>query len=137
MIVSVGVLLALFSTGNASLSCAVEAFAGVQRTGTGLLYGGDGGKATSAQISAAYAAWMSTTGDDVLIGDTFNGQVRSVSLKANIITPFAGGNAVGNAGDGLSATHTSVSIKPFRMCGDTAGNIYFGMTDFQIVRKIG
>jgi len=82
--------------------------AGVIATVAGLSgwsYAGDGGQATSAQLSAISGVALDAAGN-LFIADTNNVRIREVS-KAGIITTVAGSGIMGSSGDGGPATSAS------------------------------
>ncbi len=72
--------------------------------GTGTAgFGGDGGKATSAQIYTVYGLAVNTTGTTVTFADYNNQRVRQFTVGGNINT-VAGTGTAGFTGDGAAAT---------------------------------
>ncbi len=93
--------------------------------GTGVRgFSGDGGPATSAQISAGAGASLAVATDslgNLFIVDGGNNRIRRVSA-AGIITTVAGGGPPGSLGDGGPAT--SAQLFPGALAIDPAGNLF-------------
>ncbi len=85
-------------------------------------FGGDGGPATSAQLSNPSHLCFDKHGN-LFISDYTNYRIRKIDTLG-IITTVAGNGSPGLGGDGVSAT--SVSISPGGICFDTSDNLYFG-----------
>ena len=84
--------------------------------------GGDGGAATSAQLSGPQGLALDAAGN-LYISDTGNSRVREVS--GGTITTVAGGAA------------TSAQLySPVGLAFDAAGNLYIADTDNNVVRKL-
>jgi len=86
-------------------------------------YGGDGGLATNASLSAPFGLVLDGAGN-LYIGDYNNNRVRRVGTNG-IITTFAGNASSGYTGDGVPATNTSLTV-PAGLALDSAGNLYIG-----------
>ena len=95
-----------------------------------LLYGGDGGPATSASVNP-YDIDFDSSGN-MLIGA--RGHLRSVESGTNIITTVAGTTIDTFNGDNLPALYTNMGIAPIDL--DSQGNIYFGDSISHRVRRI-
>jgi uncharacterized repeat protein (TIGR01451 family) len=98
---------------------------------SGFSFAGDGGKATSAQLSPMSGVALDAAGN-LFIADTNNVRIRKVS-KAGIITTVAGNGIMGVSGDGGTALGAELG-NPSSVAVDATGNMYFG--DFGEVRKI-
>lgn len=108
----------------------ISTFAGTAACG----YNGDGGKATSAQLSKVEGIAVDSSGN-VYIGDTGNNLVRKVSTSG-IITTFAGTPGTsGYGGDGGGATGAFLSL-PAGLAFDSAGNLYIADTGNNVIRKV-
>jgi len=84
-------------------------------------YGGDGGPATSAQISEPWGLAIDSS-DNLYIADAFNNRIRKVSPDG-IITTVAGNGFDGFDGDGGPATSARLEF-PMGVALDTAGNLF-------------
>jgi len=85
----------------------VDAKTGIITTVVGILaegYGGDGGPATSAELSDPSGILVDTAGN-LYIGDNDNNRVRFVAATTGIISTIAGN---GGLGDGESATNATL-----------------------------
>ncbi len=87
---------------------------------------GDGGAATSAQLSTPDDVAVDSAGN-LYIADRLNRKVRKVSPDG-IITTFAGNGNVGTGGDGGPATSAQISA-PTAVAVDAAGNVYIANFD--------
>ncbi len=101
------------TTGN------ISTIAGTGTTG----YSGDGGLATSAQISRAIGICLDKYGN-VYLGDWDNSRVRKIDITTNVISTFIGNGISGYDGDGGPALAARIS-QPSGMCFDSCGNFYF------------
>ncbi len=97
----------------------------------GWSYSGDGGPATSAQLSAVSGVATDAAGN-LFIADTSNARVRKVST-AGIIATVAGNGIMGSSGDGGPATSAQF-FSPASVAVDAAGNLY--VADLGAVRKV-
>ena len=95
-------------------------------------YTGDGGPATSAQLSSATDVAVDTFGN-VYISDSSNYVIREVVAATGIITTVAGNGLPGYSGDGGPATSARIGV-PSNVAVDASGNIYF--SDANVVRKV-
>jgi uncharacterized protein (TIGR03437 family) len=111
-------------------SGAISTFAGTTACG----YSGDGGKATSAQLSKFEGIAVDSSGN-VYIGDTGNNLVRKVSTSG-IITTFAGTPGTsGYGGDGGGAAGAFLK-SPAGLAFDSAGNLYIADSGNNVIRKV-
>ncbi len=102
--------------------------------GTGISgFGGDGGKATSAQISFATGISVDSSGN-ILIADYVNRRVRQVKTDGNIST-VAGMGAQGFGGDGGLATSAQFYL-PTAVAVDKAGNLFIADSANSRIRKV-
>lgn len=85
-------------------------------------YSGDGGAATSAQISLVEHIAVDGAGR-LLISDTFSNRVRRVDANGIITTVAGDGTDVGQSVNGVPATATIV-YRPAGVTVDGAGNIF-------------
>lgn len=107
-------------------------------------YSGDGGAATSAEISP-FGVAVDTPGN-IYIGDFDNERIRKVTASTGLISTVAGdgyedhgrnGTYVGGySGDGGLATSAELNL-PSPITVDAAANIYIGDVDNNRVRAVG
>ncbi|MBT3344467.1 MAG: hypothetical protein HN712_21190 [Gemmatimonadetes bacterium] len=83
---------------------------------------GDGGAATSAQLSSPTDIYADTSGT-LYIADTGNHRIRAIDSSDSTITTVAGTGSSGYGGDGDLATHAQLAF-PRSVYVDTAGNLY-------------
>ena len=96
-------------------------------------YGGDGGPATSAQLSTPSGLAVDTVGN-LYIADTYNSRIRKVTPDG-IITTVAGDGTYGSGGDGGPPTSANLGY-PRAVALDTAGNLYIADTGNHRIRKV-
>ena len=100
--------------------------------GTGVpAYGGDRGKATSAQLSAPFGLALDTNGN-LYVADRDNYRVRRIGIDGTINT-VAGNGRPGFSGDNGPAVNAQ--ILPLAVAVDGQGNIFISTLDFRI-RKV-
>jgi sugar lactone lactonase YvrE len=97
-------------------------------------YAGDGGAATSAELSSPYGIAVDAAGN-LYIADTYNEVVRKVTVATGIISTVAGNGSGGYAGDGGPATSAELS-SPEGIAVDGAGNLYIADTYNSVIRKV-
>jgi sugar lactone lactonase YvrE len=85
-------------------------------------YGGDGGAATDASISAATSMIFDAAGN-ILFADHYNHCIRKINGNDGTISTIAGSNLNGFSGDGGPATSAQLTA-PSGVALDKAGNIY-------------
>ena len=110
--------------------------AGVTTTvaGTGIAgFSGDGGKAKTAMVSFPADVVLDGAGN-VLFSDSGNNRIRRIS-KTGIITTIVGTGVAGYTGDGGPATSAEIN-GPGGLALDSSGNLFFGDTNNQVVRKV-
>jgi sugar lactone lactonase YvrE len=110
--------------------------AGVTTTvaGTGIAaFSGDGGKAKAAKVSFPADVVLDGSGN-ILFSDSGNNRIRKIS-KTGIITTIVGTGAAGYTGDGGPATSAEIN-GPGGLALDSSGNLFFGDTSNQVVRKV-
>lgn len=102
---------------------------------TGYGYSGDGGAATSAQLSAPNGLWVDTFGN-LYISDSDNCLVRRVDTNG-VITTVAGSYAHRNthSGDGGAATSAGLNF-PNDVTVDPYGNLYIADFRNNVVREV-
>jgi uncharacterized protein (TIGR03437 family) len=96
-------------------------------------YTGDGGPATSAELSQPAGVAVDSSGN-VYIADYGNYSVRKVDSKGNIST-FAGTGVWGYSGDGGPANKAALAA-PSALAFDSAGNLYISDLGNTNIRKI-
>lgn len=102
--------------------------------GTGVSgFSGDGGMATSAQISAPLGIYKDASGN-VYFWDDGNARIRKINTSG-IISTFAGNGTLGYSGDGGLATLAEL-VDVTVITGDSLGNIYVADYDNEAIRKI-
>jgi len=85
-------------------------------------FSGDGGPATSAELSGPSGVFVDSAGD-TFIADTGNSRIREVVASTGNIKSVAGNGAAGFSGDGGPATSAELS-RPSGVFVDSAGNIF-------------
>jgi sugar lactone lactonase YvrE len=101
--------------------------------GTNSGYSGDGGLATSAQLSRPKAVALDTAGN-LYIADSSNNRIRMVDIFGSITT-VAGNGVQGSAGDDGLATAAQLS-NPRGVAVDAAGNLYIADTYNNRIRRV-
>jgi len=103
--------------------------------GTGVAgFSGDGGPAASAQLSEPVHVVFDESGN-LYITDAGNQRIRKVDTATGIITTVAGNGIAGFSGDGGPATSAELNF-PNGVGLDGAGNVYFGDSNNNRIRKI-
>ncbi len=97
-------------------------------------YTGDGGLATSAQLSFPQGVFVDTPGN-IFIADTGNSVVREVVAATGNIQTVAGNGTAGYSGDSGLATSAELS-NPFGVFVDSAENIFIADTDNSAIREV-
>jgi trimeric autotransporter adhesin len=97
-------------------------------------YSGDGGQATSAQLSDPHGVAVDVLGN-IFIADSSNSCIRMVTKSTGIITTVAGTGVSGYSGDGGQATSSQLS-KPNDIAVDLSGNIYIADTYDNRIRMV-
>jgi sugar lactone lactonase YvrE len=96
-------------------------------------FSGDGGPATSAELSNPNGVAVDSAGN-LYIVDSGNNRIRKVTASTGIITTVAGNGTLGTSGDGGPATSAQL-YSPTDIAVDSAGNLY--ISDPSIIRKVG
>lgn len=97
-------------------------------------FGGDGGAATSAQLSYFLSGTALDAGGNLYIADNGNSRIRKVATNGNIST-FAGNGTSGYTGDGGAATSAEIA-GPIGIVFDSNGNMFFSESTNQVIRKV-
>jgi uncharacterized protein (TIGR03437 family) len=96
-------------------------------------YSGNGGPATSAQLSAPHGAAVDLNGN-LFIADTANNVVREVTSKG-VISTIAGTGTAGSSGNNGPATAAQLNL-PLGVAVDVSGNVFVSDSANASVRKI-
>ncbi len=86
--------------------------------------GGDGGRATAAQLNAPAGVAVDTAGD-IFIADTGNNRIQEVVKATGDIITVAGTGVAGSGGDGGPATAAQL-YWPTGLAVDAAGDLFIG-----------
>ena len=97
-------------------------------------YSGDGGAATSAELSYPEKVAVDGSGN-IYIADYYNERIRKVTASTGIITTVAGNGTAGYSGDGGPATSAELS-SPAGVALDSSGNIYIADLSNSRIRKV-
>jgi cysteine-rich repeat protein len=95
---------------------------------------GDGGPATSAQLSSPLGVAVDRLGN-VVIADTFNSRIRRVDT-AGVITTVTGTDTPGFSGDGGPASEAQVD-RPSSVVVDGLGNLVIADGQNHRIRRVG
>jgi hypothetical protein len=95
---------------------------------------GDGGLATSAELSYVYGVAVDSS-DDIFIADYYNDAIREVTASNGKINTVAGNGTFGFTGNGIPATNAVLNW-PVAATADSAGNIYIADFNNCIVREV-
>ncbi len=95
---------------------------------------GDGGAATSAQLSAPAGVFVDSS-QNIFIADTFDNRVREVTIASGMINTVAGTGARGYAGDGASAASAELDA-PYGLFVDLSGDIFIADTENAAIREV-
>jgi len=97
-------------------------------------YSGDGGPATSAELSYPRGVALDSAGN-LYIGDSINNVIRKVTASTGVITTVAGNGTQGYSGDGGPATSAELNL-PYGVAFDSAGNLYIADSFNMVIRKV-
>ena len=128
----------VFNPGSSSVTIAgtvipagdIETVAGNGTSG----YTGDGGLATSAELSFPQGVFVDALGN-IFIADTGNSVVREVVASTGDIQTVAGDGTAGYSGDTGPATKAELS-SPYGVFVDSAENIFIADTDNNVIREV-
>ncbi len=96
-------------------------------------YSGDGGPASTAELSFPKAVAFDSLGN-LYVADSGNHRVRKVDPEGRITT-VAGSGVLGYSGDASAAVAARISV-PLGVAADAAGNLYIADTLNERVRKV-
>jgi len=96
-------------------------------------FGGDGGAATAASISATDLAF--DTLGNLYIADGNNHRIRKITISTGIISTVAGNGINGFGGDSVIATSTNLN-SPNGIAFDAQGNLYISDCNNHRIRKV-
>ncbi len=127
-----------FSDQNNCVVREIVAASGVMNTVAGTPhvcnYSGDGGPATSAELSFPQEVALDGSGN-LYIADIGNSIVRRVVLGTGIITTYAGNGTAGFPTNGALATSTMLS-GPIGLAVDTGGNLFIADQNNDVVCRV-
>jgi uncharacterized protein (TIGR03437 family) len=129
-------VVSLLAVGLASGQGIITTVAGTGTPST--LSTGDGGPATSAALATAVGVAVDSSGN-VYVAERFTNKVRKISASTGIISPFAGGGAPANIGEGGQATQAGLvftGATHIGLAADTNGNLYIADPGTNRVRKV-
>ena len=113
----------------------ISTFAGSNSAGAG--FAGDGGAATSAQLSSPDGITFDSSGN-LYIADSANQRVRKIS--GGTISTVAGNGTAGYSGDmasGVTGTATDAEmLGPSGVTLDSSGNLYIADTGNHVIRMV-
>ncbi len=95
---------------------------------------GDGGAATSAQLSSPAGVFVDAT-EDIYIADTFDNRIREVTASNSVISTVAGNGTRGYAGDGAAATSAELDT-PYGLFVDSTGDVFIADTENAAIREV-
>ena len=100
----------------------------------GFKYSGDGGAATSAEISSPDGVALDSAGNIYISVGLIN-RILKVNVSTGLISTVAGNGTGGYNGDGIAATSAELN-QPVGVVVDSAGNIYIADRNNQRIRKV-
>ena len=95
---------------------------------------GDGGPATTAQLSNPRGVAVDAAGD-IYISDSDSHIVRKVSVATGVISTIVGTGTAGYTGDGGAANSAELNV-PAGILLDNVGNLYITDSQSSVVRKV-
>lgn len=108
----------------------IETVAGTGKAG----YGGDGGKASLAELNQPFGVVVGP-GGDIWFCDTMNHVIRRISKKTNIIATIVGCGKLGYSGDGKPAAEATLN-EPYEIRFHPTGDLYWVEHMNHVVRKM-
>jgi sugar lactone lactonase YvrE len=97
-------------------------------------YTGDGGAATSAQLSSPWGLAVDGAGN-LYIADTGNNRIRKVAAGTGIISTYAGNGTLTYSGDNGPAISAGISYFE-GIALDASGNLYIAESGSEHIRKV-
>ncbi len=97
-------------------------------------YSGNGGPATSAELSVPSAVAVDAAGN-IFIADSGNNVIREVIASTGIISAIAGNHTTGYSGDGGTATSAKLN-DPTGVAVDAAGEVFIADQGNDVIRKV-
>jgi len=97
-------------------------------------YSGDGGPATSAELSYPNGIALDASGN-IYIADQYNNSIREVTVSTGAIATVAGNGTLGYSGDGGPATSAELNT-PESIAFDSTGNLYIADSDNERIRMV-
>ena len=97
-------------------------------------YSGDGGPATSAELSAVQGVALDLA-NNLYISDLSHHSIRRVSAATGIISTIVGTGTAGYTGDGGPAINAAL-YEPYSIWVDKTGNLYIPDTGNHVVREV-
>jgi uncharacterized protein (TIGR03437 family) len=131
-VLTVALVIPMSSRAQTPIGYIMNTIAGNQSLGPG--ESGDGGPATSAQLSSPYSA-VYTSGGKIYIADQANDVIRILTPDGNI-NLFAGTSGMaGYAGDGNVATSAYFNL-PLGVAMDASGNLFISDSNNNAIREV-
>src|SRR5262249_44190632 len=99
---------------------------------------GDGGPAASAALAMPVGVAVDNSGN-VYVAERFTNKVRKITASTGVISPFAGGGAPANIGEGGPATQAGLvfaGATHIGLAADTNGNVYIADPGTNRIRKV-
>ena len=97
-------------------------------------YSGDGGPATSAELSGPSGVAVDSSGN-LFIADLGNSRIRRVDAASHVITTVAGNGTIGSSGDGGPARSAELS-GPSGVAVDSSGNLFIADSGANRIRRV-
>ena len=97
-------------------------------------FSGDGGPATSAELSGPFGMFVDSAGN-IFIADDYNFRIREVAAATGMISTIAGSGGQGYCCDGNPATNAELD-QPIDVFVDSHGNIFIADTFNNRIREV-